>query len=358
MPGVWLGTTRDPRDGFPLGLIDELTRVRERQPWTFPPVYTAPELYGLGRALRVWLGLPRLLPIAAYGDHGVFFTPELPLHERTNRLRVHLTWSQCKAEAARHDPALRGRRVVFIQHPYVGFRTALGISRAPEPRGVLVFLDHSVPGYFDVDVDPHAIRRALSERLDVGETPVVSLHRFDVERGVHRRLAEVGIPVVTAGRGTSPYFVDRFYAMIRGFSRVITDLLGSHVLYCDELGLPVEFLPVGTLTRRSASQSFSEKGARLQDLADPVEAESDAAGRLADTRQALAAAFTSGNRAERDAAVDRFLGRSSTVSRAELRAILTREALTTAPRAVWDQRAAVARRLRSTHPAPAPDWAT
>lgn len=342
-PTVWLGHTGRPTDGLPLPLVERLTDLSDRERRTFPPVHTPPELYGLGRAYRVWLGWPRWLPLTVYGDHGVFLTPELPLHERTNGMRVHLTWSEEKAaRAAARPEEAAGKRVMLIRHPYLGFRERLGISWRPVERSVLVFLDHSVPGYFDVEVDPAAVRDGIGERLDDGEVPVVSLHRFDVERGVHRALAAVGLRVVTAGRGTSPHFVDRFYAMVTSFSRVITDLVGSHLLYCAELGMPVELLPPGRLTSRRYDVDSSTKGARLAALAEPGEAPTGPGTGRAD----LAAAFMSGERSQRERALDRFLGRRSPYSDRDVRRTLMSELVTTGPRVVWTNRAGIRARMR------------
>jgi hypothetical protein len=60
---------------------------------------------------------------------------------------------------------------------------------------------------------------------------------YDIRAGVHRRYAEIGIPVVTAGHAHDRRFLDRFYAILSGTRAVTSDGVGTAMIYALEMGV-------------------------------------------------------------------------------------------------------------------------
>jgi hypothetical protein len=63
------------------------------------------------------------------------------------------------------------------------------------------------------------------------------MHKHDIEKGYHQQLRKYGLPIITAGETSSPYFVERFYSMISRFNCATSNMGGSELFYCEELGV-------------------------------------------------------------------------------------------------------------------------
>ncbi len=332
----------DIHAGFSDEHLLELATVKEREPWSFPWLYPTTELYSFGKCYREWTGWPRWLPIPLYGDHGVTYGTQLDLHERGSGARVHLTWNRLRYRANR-----AGRpRVVLIQNPWVTYRRMAGIQPAADRRGTLLFIAHSVPGWGGQRLDPDRLS-AFAQSLPETQRPLVAcLHRHDMNVGFQEDLRNAGIPIVTAGNTTSPYFVDRFYDLVRRFERVVSELVvGSQDFYCEELGIPTTLLD---LDIRAADRPIelpgwlASKGLSIRAMAD-VELEDVSA-----TAEYIHATFRrppDQSAAERTRLIEDFLSTDQGLGRRAIQGLLLRELVVTGPKAVWQIRHRFAREI-------------
>ncbi len=192
------------------------------------------ELYSFGRCYREWLGWPRWLPIPVYGDHGVSLSGELAEHEVSNSARVYLTWNRARAQANATHPT---KQVIRIPHPWVTYRRKHGIKLRNDAHGTLVFYPHSNDGIEIENYDLDQYFQSLQSLPAECHPLVLCMHRHDIKKGYHKRLRKYGIPIVTAGETSSPYFVDRFYDLISRFEYGTSCTGGSELFYCDELGV-------------------------------------------------------------------------------------------------------------------------
>lgn len=223
------------------GMSDsELESACEPSPTGLAPwVYWTSELYCYGKCLRALAKYPRALPLFAYADHGVALHSNLFPHEIRNKARVHFTSHPVKAERYRSSA---DKQVVRICHPWVYYRRSLQIERAPSSKGTLVFVVHHAPGVKWENPNTQEYFQTLRALPAKYQPVVLCLHMHDIVSGLHKELRPLGFPIVTAGNTSSVHFVDRFYELVRNFSYATSQVWGSQVAYCVELGIPYFFL--------------------------------------------------------------------------------------------------------------------
>ena len=199
-----------------------------------PWIYWTAELYSFGRCYREWLGLPRWAPLPLYGDHGCCTKGELMWHELQSKSKIHLTWYKDRAEFNQYIP---DKSVVRIPHPWITYRRRHGIMKSAQANGTLVFYAHSNNGIEILDYDWDSYFNELKNLSEEFHPLVVCMHRHDVEKGYHHKLRKYGLPIVSAGESSSPYFVDRFYDIISQFEYATSNSGGSELFYCEEMGV-------------------------------------------------------------------------------------------------------------------------
>ena len=208
---------------------------REMYPKTQSPwLFFSTEVYGHGRAIRFVTGWPHFLPLPFAGDHGIEYANDLYEHEWNNPSHTHLTWSAWRKDAV----TPKGKRVVHVTHPWVSFRRMKGLSRDPNSTGTLLFVDHS-----GATCETHR-SASWEELLDAyRELPkkywptAVCLHPNDINSGLHKELRPLGLPLLTAGNGASPFFVDRYYEIVQHYEFGSSSGIGTQMFICEEFGL-------------------------------------------------------------------------------------------------------------------------
>jgi hypothetical protein len=340
---LWLGRDIDAHAGFDEALTEELRTVSEDLPWSAPWLYGPTEVYSFGRCYREWTGWPRWLPIPIYGDHGMVYATELDKHERENRARAHLTWNVGKATA---NTDLEDREVVLVQSPWVTFRRQHGIAPRNDRHGTLLFLAHSVPGFGRFIIDEAAISELIDEVRQNGAPIVACLHRHDLTTDIPRQLRSLGIPLVTAGSTTSPFFVERFYDLVTRFASITTDDVGSHALYCAELGIPVRLLDRSLRVRlpEEDSESMGKKALELRDLADDSILRTRT--QLQDRVEEVFRLGWEEGRTEREIIVADLLAIGRGIDAAGLRRVLVREFFRTGLKEIWRERNRFAEKVK------------
>lgn len=225
-------------------------------------LYWTAELYSFGRCYRHWLGLHRLIPLPIYGDHGVCICGEPAPHETRSKPQIHLSWYDKRVESLREKI---GKKVLHVPHPWILFRRDCNIKKKLNARGTIVFLSHTNDG---IEIESYNLKKYIDElkSLPAEYHPLVfCIHRHDVEKKYHLNLRQFGIPIVSAGETSSPYFVERFYSMISRFDFATSNSIGSQLFYCEEFGLPY-FLKGLKPTYFNISHPESPPGVLRQDI--------------------------------------------------------------------------------------------
>lgn len=199
--------------------------------------------YGHADILRRYAGISGSRPIKAAIEHGVSFAP----NPHDPDLATHLPRYFCGGSAQARwfeEHASHGTSAVPIGSPIYYARALAGEPSAPRDR--LVFFDahssHFATARYDVAA---AARRLVPFRDDFAEV-VVCLYWRDVVLGRAELYAEQGFETVTAGHMFDPSFLFRFVEIVSAASVVLTDNVGSHLLYALALDRPVwlEHVPV------------------------------------------------------------------------------------------------------------------
>ena len=252
------------QSGFSDSLLENLCARPRRKDLGFAPWATwESENSSFGRAFRTWTSYPKFLPLFVVSDHGVHWESRCWENEIQSKFNNFFTWNIKKSI---NMTQLHGKKAWHVPHPWVNYRRKL-IGDPPENRtGTLVYFPHSnntTSPLFD-NLDEYIEGLKL---LDSRFQPIVlCLMSHDVEKGLHKRLKEFGLPIVTAGNSSSVNFIDNFYGLLYQFRYATSPSsipLGSHVYYILESGVP--FFLFGDGVKYQINNSISVSNG-IQDL--------------------------------------------------------------------------------------------
>lgn len=215
-----------------LACEDQFTGI---SPW----IHWTSEIYSLGKCLRAWARYPNFLPVFVYSDHGVGLHSNLFPHELENQAEVHFTWHPLKEQRYKNAG---NKKVIQIIHPWISYRRLMGIARSETTSGTLAFFTHSTTAVKWKGHDTEEYFAKLRELPDKFQPVVLCLHMHDIKAGHHKELRRHGFPIVTAGNTLSTNFVDHFYDLVKDYAYATSNVWGSQVAYCVELGIPYFFL--------------------------------------------------------------------------------------------------------------------
>jgi len=234
---------------------------------TAPWVYWTSELYSFGRLYREWAYYPDFLPLFIYSDHGVHKVPGFMPHELNNGAKVHFTFNEKRV--LKNSNTL-DKKVILVPHPWVTYRRRKNISQTKDAKGTLVFFSHSCEGVELSGHDSDEYFKILKQLPNKYKPLVLCMHIHDIKKRYHKKLRKHGIPIITAGNTSSIQFVDCFYNMVKEFKYATSNVGGSQLYYCVEMGVPY-FL----LGNKIKAENYSHPELPLGDitLLDPMQAE-------------------------------------------------------------------------------------
>lgn len=235
--------------------------VPSKKNWTL-------NLYSHGFLLREISGIRAFRHLDVALDHGVHLETRASEEEINLPTQVYLTWSKWR----HHSGFLEGKRVEWIQHPWVTWRRK-NIAYQPDVAdGAIYFPTHSVPGL----PRPKIVEDSLWPWLDALEKifgrVTVCLHMHDVRAGLHESFLKRGFKVVTIGSSLSPRFASRFYTTVRKFRVGVSDVFGSQVFLLQEFGLESYIIPRKDIHENGVTGSVPASPGPDMDLARKVEA--------------------------------------------------------------------------------------
>jgi hypothetical protein len=212
-------------------LIDKNKNLPKKNAST---MYWPVELYSFGRCYREWLNLPYWFPLPLYGDHGINPSGVLSDHEKNSKPKSFLTWNTYRAKELKRNSK---KEILQITHPWIIFRRSNRIKKKKDSRGTLIFLFHFNPGYQFPKFNYKEYFDEL-KRLPKRYHPlVICVHNHDIKNKRYLEITKYGLPIISAGETSSPYFVERYYNIISRFSYGTSVYGGSELYYCEELGL-------------------------------------------------------------------------------------------------------------------------
>jgi len=197
-------------------------------------IYWAAELYSFGRCYREWIGLKSWYPLPIIGDHGVDLSGVLGLSESRINTASYVTWDLDRSKSLKKRSE---KRIIRIPHPWITFRRRNRLSKKNSARGTVIFLSHSTVGKDFVDYDYDKYFSELVSLPEEYHPLVICMHMHDINKKYHLNFRKYGIPIVTAGDTSSPYFIERFYSIISRFNFATSNTGGSELFYCEEFGV-------------------------------------------------------------------------------------------------------------------------
>jgi len=216
----------------------QLKEDKAHYPGPFFPFWTN-EIYSLGRCWREFSGWPGFLPLAVSNDHGVQLSEALNTHENTPHPRAHLTWSTWRETPANRNES---KKVTRVTHPWVLYRRLKGLTISSSANGTLYFVPHTLPDHIHENPPVAQTLQVLNKRSETLNPIAMIVAMHDVHGGLHKILEKYGHPILTAGHSSSPFFVDRFYAIVRQFQQSVSNSPGSQVFFMEEMGIPTQIL--------------------------------------------------------------------------------------------------------------------
>lgn len=196
--------------------------------------YWTAETYSFGKHIREYGFYPSFLPLCVYTDHGAGTIDKPFKHELESDAPCQLYHSP---DSVREWAKFSAKPCHVLYSPFVFYRKNRHIEQVPSAKGTIAFPAHSTPSIDDVSDIEIYIKQLLT--LPEQFQPVsVCLHMHDINKGRHKVFEKHGIPVHTAGNAEDDRFAERFYDIIKNFRYATSNMVGSYLYYCVEMGMP------------------------------------------------------------------------------------------------------------------------
>lgn len=280
-----------------------------------PSFFWTTEINGMGKAIRVSMRWPRLLPIPFYCDHGIALRGSLQKHEEQNCSDLFVTWNRYRYEALARTSA--GKTILHCEHPWITFRRIKKIEKLKEAKGTLLFLPHRTSNGIEIVWDREMwFEKVMSYGI---EEPIgIMLHPADLNTSTIEWCDNNKLKWYTAGDNFHRDFIDKFYNITRKFNYAIGALGGSELFYCHEMGVEYRIVDVGAkIINHNKSNDI------VGDLAEVDELRSE----LISKKMDLFSIETLHSDSDRDFFVEGILGLKSTSSLRSLRKRMFSETL-------------------------------
>jgi hypothetical protein len=315
----------------------ELRRLTAARPLVTRELHPFNAFYGHDRLLKRYAGIPEREVLKLSIEHGLPLSRTVGALDRKLALPLHLCQAPARAQLVERElPAVDAVPIGALIH------YAEDVAEERRSR-VLLFPAHSVQtgrAEYDVDSFVHATQ---SYREQFAET-AVCLYWRDVQFGRDADYRRHGLDVVSAGHIYDPAFVPRLRTLLSSSRAVVTNEIGTHVVYAALLGCAVWIVPQQVGYRYDSGTAADELAAAASLRTDPP-----------DEVPRLQAAFADPNvslDAEQRALVAEVTGEAQVKSPLELRALIARAeseyvSRTTRAQRLSQRAASAARRWRS-----------
>lgn len=210
--------------------LSELCRDREL---LTREVHAPNAFYGHDHVLRRYAGITGAEPLRVAIEHGIVFNDFMWHVDLMTRMPMFLCANQRRATMFESRTRKRGIAV----GPMILYAAAAVVER-PRESTLVAFPAHSthhMSSVFDAEEFADTLERdgAAYQRV------VVCMYWKDYLAGRARTYEQRGFTITTAGHMYDPGFLDRLVEILRGASAVVSNEVGTHLLYSVLLGRPV-----------------------------------------------------------------------------------------------------------------------
>ena len=210
-------------------------------------VHASNDFYGHATVLKEYAGLPPKRPLKAAIEHGAPVTDLIWQVDLQTRMPLFLCAARERAE--RYNKLAGGGRRGEAIGPMIAYAHAVGdTQKEPDCRRLVVFPAHSTH-HVQANYDVAEFVARLAPYRDDWDEVQVCLYWRDVTLGTHRRYIENGFGCVTAGHMYDPRFLRRLRAILEGADAVVSNEMGSHMLYAIR-----SINPPGSFASQSSTQ--------------------------------------------------------------------------------------------------------
>lgn len=216
----------------------DLRRLARDRPLLTPEIHVQNDFYGYAHVLKRWAGLPVVRPLAAVAEHGLPLQSEIWEVDLHSSLPTLLT-PNLRRVRAYQETAAAGRVAEAIGPPIAYARAQREPLAPPMPAEgpVIAFPAHS-SHHVDAVFDADAFAGTL---VDIGRRwggVRVCLYWRDVLNGAAEPYLRRGLECVTAGHVYDRKFLPRLRNILAAGRAVVTNEVGTHVLYAVLFGRP------------------------------------------------------------------------------------------------------------------------
>jgi hypothetical protein len=237
---LWMGEKITSR-GFDHGIIKKLsnltgskTQVKLELKYHYPFRFWQSKVNGYGTAWRSCLNLKKFEPLAISADHGLAVVSELSKFEAdANCPHIVFDLDRYLALAEKYGK----KRILRAKNPFVVYAESNSIKLKQGAMGTLVFVSHSLKDYDHYEYNWDAYFEQIMSLPKIYHPITFCVHYHDVLKGLHLKILERGLNVVSLGHTTSHFFIDRFYDLATNFKYATSSDGGSDLFYCESIGI-------------------------------------------------------------------------------------------------------------------------
>jgi len=217
----------------PTSDIEALARER---PLASSELHPSNDFYGHAGLLKRYAGLGQSTKLKVSIEHGINFVDHLWDVDTLAGMPVFLCAGRERARLVQASLPDWCRAVAI--GPLMRYTPSGDGGHPSGARTLVAFPGHSTH-HLETDYDAAAFADRLVAEQGTYDQIAVCLYWRDIQRGVQRAYQDRGIECVTAGHMYDPRFMIRLRAILEGASEVVTNEVGTHIVYAVALDRPV-----------------------------------------------------------------------------------------------------------------------
>ena len=189
--------------------------------------------YGIENTFLNYCNLPLFTPFIPYYDHG-WALDDIQARASTldNPSNTHFAWN---GRVKKNIEAVSNKQVYITSSPFKLFKEMNSVKKNTQKKS-LYFVSHATDKVL-TNITPTVIHNFLQTLPNHFKPIDICLHWFDY-KNYYKVYKDYGYDVKSAGPIFSNSFIERFYKIISTYEFCLSNVLGSYVLYCVDLGIP------------------------------------------------------------------------------------------------------------------------
>lgn len=241
---------------------EQLERLAAPRPLLTRELHGPNDYYGHASVLKRYAGLPARRSLKVAIEHGIAIIDQVWDIDVTTRMPLFLCATEARVQSYRDLVGPEPEAIAIgPMIAYVGDWAEPGLQG--RSRRLVAFPAHSthrIDAVYDVD----GFARALIPYQRDWDEVVVCLYWRDILLGRHREYLEHGFRCTTAGHMYDPGFLVRLRGILAGADAVVSNEVGSHLLYAVALGKPVWLVDQAVSYEAPSAEILEEDGAAAE----------------------------------------------------------------------------------------------